>query len=109
MAKLFLITGVSSGFGRALGEVALRKRRMKYSNQLGDPQKVARAMPKHAASDSLRAHLLLGSDAVWLVGEKMNALQSKFAAWMGLSLSTDTTECLEPTHEPIRRRQVRQL
>jgi hypothetical protein len=36
--------------------------------------------------------LLLGSDAVRLVDEKMKALQSEFAAWMTLSLSTDFTK-----------------
>jgi NAD(P)-dependent dehydrogenase (short-subunit alcohol dehydrogenase family) len=71
----------------------LRKRRMAYSgNQVGDPQKAARAMLKLVASDSPPAHLLLGSDAVRLVDEKMKALQAEFAASMSLSLSTDVTE-----------------
>jgi NAD(P)-dependent dehydrogenase (short-subunit alcohol dehydrogenase family) len=71
----------------------LRKRRMEYSgNQVGDPQKAAHAMLKLVASDNPPAHLLLGSDAVRLVDEKMKALQSEFTAWMSLSLSTDVTE-----------------
>jgi NAD(P)-dependent dehydrogenase (short-subunit alcohol dehydrogenase family) len=71
----------------------LRKRRMEYSgNQVGDPQKAAHAMLKLVASDNPPAHLLLGSDAVRLVDEKMKALQSEFAARMSLSLSTDVTE-----------------
>jgi hypothetical protein len=49
-------------------------------------------MLKLVASDNPPAHLLLGSDAVRLVGEKMKALQSEFTAWMSLSLSTDVTE-----------------
>ena len=71
----------------------LRKRRMEYSGkQVGDPKKAAQAMLKLMASDNPPAHLLLGSDAVRLVDEKMTALQSDFAAWKDLSLSTDVTE-----------------
>jgi NAD(P)-dependent dehydrogenase (short-subunit alcohol dehydrogenase family) len=71
----------------------LRKRRMEYSGkQVGDPKKAAQAMRKLMASDNPPAHLLLGSDAVRLVDEKMTALQSDFAAWKDLSLSTDVTE-----------------
>jgi NAD(P)-dependent dehydrogenase (short-subunit alcohol dehydrogenase family) len=70
----------------------LRKRRMENSgNQIGDPKKAARAMLEVAASDTPPAHVLHGSDAVQLVDEKMKALQSDFAAWMSLSLSTDVT------------------
>jgi NAD(P)-dependent dehydrogenase (short-subunit alcohol dehydrogenase family) len=78
----------------------LRKRRMENSgNQIGDPKKAARAMLKVAASDNPPGHLLLGSDAVRLVDEKMKALQSEFAAWMSLSLSTDFEKRREKTPE----------
>jgi NAD(P)-dependent dehydrogenase (short-subunit alcohol dehydrogenase family) len=71
----------------------LRKRRMEYSGkQVGDPKKAARAMLKVMASENPPAHLLLGSDAVRLVDEKMKELQADFAAWKSLSLSTDVTE-----------------
>jgi NAD(P)-dependent dehydrogenase (short-subunit alcohol dehydrogenase family) len=71
----------------------LRKRRIEYTgNQVGDPKKAARAMLKLVASDNPPVHLLLGSDAVRLVDEKIKGLQSEFAAWMSLSLSTDVTE-----------------
>jgi NAD(P)-dependent dehydrogenase (short-subunit alcohol dehydrogenase family) len=76
----------------------LRKRRMENSgHQTGDPKKAVRAMLKVAASDNPPAHLLLGSDAVRLVDEKMKALQSEFAAWMSLSLSTDFEKRREPS------------
>lgn len=76
----------------------LRKRRMENSvHQIGDPKRAARAILEVAASDNPPAHLLLGSDAVQLVDEKMKALQSDFAAWMSLSLSTDFTERREQT------------
>jgi hypothetical protein len=35
------------------------------------------------------AHLLLGSDAVRLVEEKMRLLQGEFDAWKSVSLATD--------------------
>ena len=61
----------------------LRKHRMENSgHQTGDPKQAARAMLKIAASDNPPAQLLLGSDAVRLVDEKMKALQSEFAAWI---------------------------
>ena len=67
-----------------------RKRRMEMSGwQIGDPVKAARAMLKVAMSDNPPAHLLLGSDAVRLVDEKMKALQADFDTWRDLSLSTD--------------------
>jgi NAD(P)-dependent dehydrogenase (short-subunit alcohol dehydrogenase family) len=67
-----------------------RQRRMDYSGkQIGDPTKAAHAMLKVAMSDNPPAHLLLGSDAVRLVEEKIKALQADFEAWKNVSLSTD--------------------
>ena len=67
-----------------------RQRRMDYSGkQVGDPAKAAQAMLKVAMSDDPPAHLLLGSDAVRLVEEKINALEADFAAWKDVSFSTD--------------------
>jgi NAD(P)-dependent dehydrogenase (short-subunit alcohol dehydrogenase family) len=71
----------------------LRRRRTEYSGkQIGDPRKAAQAMLKLIASDHPPAHLLLGSDAVRLVDEKMKEIQSDFDAWKSVSLSTDVTE-----------------
>jgi NAD(P)-dependent dehydrogenase (short-subunit alcohol dehydrogenase family) len=68
----------------------IRKRRMELSGwQIGDPRKAAQAMLKLALSDNPPAHLLLGSDAVRLVEEKMKSLQAEFDAWKSVSLSTD--------------------
>jgi NAD(P)-dependent dehydrogenase (short-subunit alcohol dehydrogenase family) len=70
----------------------LRKRRMENSGrQIGDPKKAAQAMLKLAASDNPPAHLLLGSDAVQLVDEKIKALQADLDAWKSVSLSTDVS------------------
>ena len=68
----------------------IRKRRVELSGwQLGDPEKAAQAMLKVALLVDPPAHLLLGSDAVRLVDEKMKSLQAEFEAWKSVSLSTD--------------------
>ena len=68
----------------------IRKRRAELSGwQVGDPAKAAQAMLKVALSDNPPAHLLLGSDAVRLVEQKMKSLQADFDAWKSVSLSTD--------------------
>ena len=68
----------------------VRKRRMEVSGwQIGDPKKAAQAMLKVAMSANPPAHLLLGSDAVRLVDEKMKSLQAEFDAFRSVSLSTD--------------------
>jgi NAD(P)-dependent dehydrogenase (short-subunit alcohol dehydrogenase family) len=68
----------------------IRKRRMELSGwQVGDPKKAAQAMLNVALSVDPPAHLLLGSDAVRLVDEKMRSLQAEFEAWKSVSLSTD--------------------
>ena len=70
----------------------VRERRKALSGwQVGDPMKAAQAMLKVALSDDPPAHLLLGSDAVRLVEEKIASLQADFAAWKSVSLSTDVS------------------
>jgi NAD(P)-dependent dehydrogenase (short-subunit alcohol dehydrogenase family) len=68
----------------------IRKRRVELSGwQVGDPEKAAQAMLKVTLLVDPPAHLLLGSDAVRLVDEKMKSLQAEFEAWKSVSLSTD--------------------
>ena len=68
----------------------IRKRRMELSGrQVGDPKKAAQAMLRLVLSADPPAHLLLGSDAVRLVEDKMKLLQAEFDAWKSVSLSTD--------------------
>ena len=68
----------------------IRKRRLEMSGkQVGDPRKAALAMLQVALSADPPAHLLLGSDAVRLVDEKIASLQAEFDAWRSVSLSTD--------------------
>jgi NAD(P)-dependent dehydrogenase (short-subunit alcohol dehydrogenase family) len=70
-----------------------RERRQKMSgHQVGDPAKAALAMLKIVESDNPPAHLLLGSDALRIVNEKLDALRADFDAWKELTLSTDVVE-----------------
>jgi len=64
-------------------------REAKSGRQLGDPAKAARAMLDIIEADAPPAHLLLGSDAVALVREKLAALEAEIEAWADVSRSTD--------------------
>lgn len=61
----------------------------KSGKQLGDPAKAARAMLAVIGSETPPAHLLLGSDALGLVREKLAAMQTEIDAWETLTRSTD--------------------
>lgn len=68
----------------------IRQRRAQGSGQqLGDPDKAAQAMLQVLQSDAPPAHLLLGSDALGLVREKIAQLQAELSQWEALSRSTD--------------------
>ncbi len=64
-------------------------REEKSGKQLGDPLKAARAMLVAIESDAPPAHLLLGSDALGLVRDKLNALALEMADWEAVTRSTD--------------------
>ncbi|MDQ7728517.1 oxidoreductase [Halomonas sp. SpR8] len=64
-------------------------REEKSGQQLGDPQKAARAMLAAIASDTPPEHLLLGSDALELVRRKLSALIDEISEWETLTRSTD--------------------
>ncbi|ALL71050.1 Dehydrogenase (plasmid) [Paraburkholderia caribensis MBA4] len=66
-----------------------KAREEKSGKQLGDPVKAARAMLSVMESDNPPAHLLLGSDALGLVREKLSAIGSEIDAWEAVSRSTD--------------------
>lgn len=66
-----------------------KAREEKSGKQLGDPVKAARAMLSVIASDNPPAHLLLGSDALGLVREKLSAVGGEIDAWEAVSRSTD--------------------
>lgn len=66
-----------------------KAREEKSGRQLGDPMKAAHAMLAAIEADHPPAHLLLGSDALELVRNKLSALEDEFRAWEKLTLSTD--------------------
>jgi NAD(P)-dependent dehydrogenase (short-subunit alcohol dehydrogenase family) len=64
-------------------------RLQKSGKQLGDPAKAARAMLNVIDSDSPPAHLLLGSDALNLVRQKLSDLTTEINRWETTTRSTD--------------------
>jgi NAD(P)-dependent dehydrogenase (short-subunit alcohol dehydrogenase family) len=64
-------------------------REAKSGKQLGDPSKAARAMLAVIDAERPPAHLLLGSDALKLVQEKLSSLANEIDEWRALTLSTD--------------------
>lgn len=64
-------------------------REEKNGKQLGDPVKAARAMLAIMDSESPPPHLLLGSDALGLVRDKLTAYAAEITAWEDLTRSTD--------------------
>lgn len=68
----------------------VRKARAERSGrQPGDPRKAARAMLTAIASDHPPAHLLLGTDALGFVRNKLSALAEEIQAWEAVTVSTD--------------------
>lgn len=66
-----------------------KAREEKNGHQLGDPRKAARAMLAIIASPNPPAHLLLGSDALALVRDKLQRTIESIEQWETLSRSTD--------------------
>ncbi|WP_244851707.1 oxidoreductase [Caballeronia sp. SL2Y3] len=73
----------------ALFDPIRRAREEKSGKQLGDPVKAARAMLAVIESDAPPVHLLLGSDALGLVRDKLTALADEISQWETLTRSTD--------------------
>ena len=70
----------------------VRKRRQEYSgHQAGDPVMAAQALLYIVDSDNPPIHLLLGNDALELVGERLTALSAEIKTWEYISRSTDFT------------------
>jgi NAD(P)-dependent dehydrogenase (short-subunit alcohol dehydrogenase family) len=68
----------------------VRKRRLEYSGQqAGDPAKAARVLLELVELEEPPTHLLLGSDALKLVKERLAALHDEIQAWQRVSRSTD--------------------
>ena len=73
----------------ALFDPIRQARADKSGKQLGDPVKAAQAMLAAIDADAPPAHLLLGSDAVRLVREKLVAMAAELDEWEAVSRSTD--------------------
>jgi len=66
-----------------------KAREEKSGKQSGDPRKAAHAMLAAIAADRPPTHLLLGSDALGLVRDKLAALNAEIEAWENTTVSTD--------------------
>ncbi|ULU25713.1 hypothetical protein [Dyella terrae] len=64
-------------------------RQQKSGKQLGDPAKAARVMLDLITQDSPPHHLLLGSDALELVRQKLSIVNAELNQWEPISRSTD--------------------
>jgi hypothetical protein len=64
-------------------------RQEKSGKQLGDPAKAARAILTLVSLPEPPAHLLLGSDALSLVRDKLTAMAADIDTWESLTRSTD--------------------
>ncbi|GAN98102.1 oxidoreductase/short-chain dehydrogenase/reductase SDR [Komagataeibacter europaeus NBRC 3261] len=64
-------------------------RHEKDGKQLGDPAKLAAAVLQLVASDAPPPQLLMGSDALRLVRERLSRMESEIADWEELTRSTD--------------------
>lgn len=64
-------------------------RQEKSGKQLGDPDKLASAVLALIASENPPPQLLLGSDALRLVSERIERLQNEIEQWKSVTLSTD--------------------
>lgn len=73
----------------ALFDPIRQAREAKSGRQLGDPAKAARAMLALIDNPQPPTHLLLGSDALGLVRDKLTAMSTELTAWEAVSRSTD--------------------
>jgi NAD(P)-dependent dehydrogenase (short-subunit alcohol dehydrogenase family) len=73
----------------ALFDPIRQAREEKSGRQLGDPRKAALAMLVAIDANRPPTHLLLGSDALGLVRDKLSALGDEIRAWETVTVSTD--------------------
>jgi NAD(P)-dependent dehydrogenase (short-subunit alcohol dehydrogenase family) len=85
-------TGRSIDDYDALFDPIRKAREEKNGRQSGDPKKAAAALLALVASEDPPAHLLLGTDALTLVREKLKAFGVEIDAWENVTRSTDFVE-----------------
>jgi NAD(P)-dependent dehydrogenase (short-subunit alcohol dehydrogenase family) len=66
-----------------------KTREERHGQQLGDPEKAAQAILSILNSDNPPQHLLLGSDALGLVRDKLSSLSAEIDQWESLTRFTD--------------------
>ncbi|WP_411032810.1 oxidoreductase [Shinella sp. BYT-45] len=73
----------------ALFDPIRQARQAKSGKQLGDPDRLAAAVLDLIDSDDPPPQLLLGSDALRLVSERIERLEQEIEAWKSVTVSTD--------------------
>jgi NAD(P)-dependent dehydrogenase (short-subunit alcohol dehydrogenase family) len=73
----------------ALFDPIRQARQVKNGKQLGDPDKLAAAVLGLIESDNPPPQLLLGSDAIGLVSDRVERLKREVEAWKAVTISTD--------------------
>jgi NAD(P)-dependent dehydrogenase (short-subunit alcohol dehydrogenase family) len=73
----------------ALFEPVRKARQERNGRQTGDPAKAAQVFLKLVAMKNPPVHLLLGTDALKLVRDKLDSLGKEISEWESLSRSTD--------------------
>ncbi|MDR6953263.1 NAD(P)-dependent dehydrogenase (short-subunit alcohol dehydrogenase family) [Ancylobacter sp. 3268] len=73
----------------ALFDPIRQARQAKSGRQLGDPDKLAAAVMHLVESDNPPPQLLLGSDALGLVSDRIERLGREIEAWRSVTMSTD--------------------
>ena len=73
----------------ALFDPIRQARQSKSGKQLGDPDKLAAAVLDLIESDTPPPQLLLGSDALGLVSDRIDRLKQQIEAWKSVTVSTD--------------------
>lgn len=79
-----------SDYDRLFGPIR-QAREEKSGRQAGDPAKAAQALLTLIEAEAPPVHLLLGTDALGLVRDKLATLEAEIAAWEELTRSTDFT------------------
>jgi hypothetical protein len=73
----------------ALFDPIRQARQAKSGKQLGDPDKLAAVVLDLVESDNPPPQLLLGSDALRLVSERIERLKQEIEAWKSVAVATD--------------------
>ncbi|MBZ9994187.1 oxidoreductase [Mesorhizobium sp. BH1-1-4] len=82
-------TGRSIADYDALFDPIRQARQAKSGRQLGDPNKLAAAVLRLVESDSPPPQLLLGSDALGFVSDRIERLKQEIELWKSVTVSTD--------------------